>query len=72
VGTNTVAVSLTNQVSGTLTTTKVNAALNASFGFLNTGSNWTSVANTTMGLADPGKTSVNIPEACYRKHWDPQ
>jgi len=63
VGTNTVAVSLTNQVSGTLTTTKVNAALNASFGFLNTGSNWTSVANTTMGLADPGKTSVNIPRS---------
>jgi len=52
---------LTNQVSGTLTTTRVNAALNASFGFLNTVSKWTAgPSNQTMGLRDPGTVNGTI------------
>jgi len=54
-GGHTVPVNLTNQVSGTLSTNRVNAALNATFCFLNSGSNWgAGPSNRTMGLSDPG------------------
>lgn len=60
-GSNTAAVSLTNQVSGTLTTTKVNAALNASFGFLPSASMWAAgPSNKVLGLYDPGVQNVSI------------
>jgi len=61
-GEKTVFAGYPNGVSGSLTTSTVNAALNACFGFLNSSSNWSPTpSNQVMGLLDPGVTTPAMP-----------